>query len=128
MGDMVSQADRIKLTGIHAWGYHGVLDSERVTGQEFWVDIELETDTSDAALSDDLARTVDYSEIAVQAHAAIAGTPVALIETLAQRIAAVCLSHTRVSAVTVTVNKPQAPITVPFENVSVTIHRVRADA
>lgn len=123
----MSPADRIRLTGLHAWGHHGVLESERDTGQEFWVDLELEVDTSSAALTDDLTQTVDYSFVAQQVHTVITGAPVNLIETLAERIAHLCLTHSLVQAVTVTVYKPQAPISVPFENVSVTIRRVRAD-
>jgi 7,8-dihydroneopterin aldolase/epimerase/oxygenase len=55
----------------------------------------------------------------------ITGEPVALVETLAQRIADVALSHQRVQAVEVSVHKPEAPITVPFDDVVVTIHRER---
>ena len=123
----MSSADRIRLTGLHGWGHHGVLESEREAGQEFWVDVELELDVADASASDDLAQTVDYGLVAQQIYTLITGEPVNLIETLAERIAQACLTQVLVSAVTVTVYKPQAPISVPFENVSVTIRRVRAD-
>ena len=123
----MSSADRIRLTGLHGRGYHGVLESEREAGQEFWVDVDLEVDVARASASDDLTQTVDYSAVAQQVHELITGQSVNLIETLADRIAHTCLNHALVSAVTVTVYKPQAPISVPFENVSVTIRRVRAD-
>jgi 7,8-dihydroneopterin aldolase/epimerase/oxygenase len=57
--------------------------------------------------------------------AVVQGEPVDLIETLAQRIADVCLRHSPVQEVEVTVHKPQAPITVPFDDVAVTITRRR---
>ena len=104
-----------------------MLESEREAGQEFWVDVDLEVDVARASASDDLTQTIDYSAVAQQVHELITGQPVNLIETLADRIAHTCLNHALASAVTVTVYKPQAPISVPFENVSVTIRRVRAD-
>ncbi len=55
----------------------------------------------------------------------VAGEPVRLIETLAQRIADVALQPERVQAVEVSVHKPQAPITVPFDDVVVTVRRER---
>ena len=70
---------------------------------------------------------MDYGTLVDQVRSAVANDPVDLIETLAQRIADVCLRHTQVSDVEVTVHKPEAPLDVAFEDVSVTIHRV-ADA
>ena len=58
--------------------------------------------------------------------AIVAGEPVRLIETLAERVADRCLTDSRVQAVEVTVHKPQAPIPVPFDDVTVTILRSRA--
>jgi dihydroneopterin aldolase len=55
----------------------------------------------------------------------VAGAPVNLIETLADRLAAVCLADARVAAATVTVHKPQAPIPHAFHDVAVTLRRSR---
>ena len=82
-------------------------------------------DTRNAAATDDLAATVDYGDLAAKVVAIIEGEPVNLIETLAHRIAELCLSEPLVDTVEVTVHKPQAPITVPFDDVSVTIIRSR---
>ena len=57
-------ADRIVVRGIEAFGYHGVLPEERVQGQPFVVDLMVQTDVSDAAATDDLSGTVDYSMLA----------------------------------------------------------------
>ena len=51
--------------------------------------------------------------------------PVDLIETVAERVAAVALGFAAVDEVEVTVHKPEAPISVPFADVSVTIVRGR---
>lgn len=117
--------DLIFLRGIRGYGFHGVLAAERQAGQEFIVDIELELPLNAAAESDALSSTVDYSEIASSVYSVITGEPFDLIETLAERIAGVCLANPSVDVVTVTVNKPGAPITVPFENVGVRIRRER---
>ena len=120
-------ADRITLTGLRVRGHHGVFDFERADGQDFVVDVELEFDTRAAAASDQLGDTVHYGELAEALAAVIAGEPVNLLETLADRLCRVCLSDTRVAAATVIVHKPQAPIALSFRDVSVTIRRARTE-
>jgi 7,8-dihydroneopterin aldolase/epimerase/oxygenase len=118
-------ADRIALTGLTVRGHHGVFDFERRDGQDFVLDVVLELDTSAAARTDDLTETVHYGELAAALAAVVSGEPVNLLETLAQRLADVCLSDARVDAATVTVHKPQAPIPLTFADVAVTITRRR---
>ncbi|HXP19604.1 MAG TPA: dihydroneopterin aldolase [Streptosporangiaceae bacterium] len=117
--------DRISLLGLRAFGRHGVLPSERADGQEFVADAVLWLDTRAAAAADDLALTVDYGELASRLAEIIAGQPVALIETLADRLAAACLADERVSQAEITVHKPNAPIGPPFLDVTLTIRRGR---
>lgn len=118
-------ADRIALTGLTVRGHHGVFDFERRDGQEFVIDVELDLDTAPAARSDDVADTADYGRLATALADVVAGEPVNLIETLAQRLADICLTDDRVLAATVTVHKPQAPIAHRFADVAVTIRRSR---
>ena len=118
-------SDRITLTGIRATGYHGVYEHERREGQVFIADVALELSLADAARSDDVADTVHYGEFADQVAAVLSGEPADLLETVAQRIADRALAYARVDAVEVTIHKPQAPIAVPFDDVSVTIRRAR---
>lgn len=117
--------DRITLTGLRAFAHHGVFDHERRDGQEFVIDVVAHLDLRGAAANDELAATVHYGELAEQVVAAVETDPVDLIETVAERVAAVVLQHGAVWQTTVTVHKPQAPITVPFADVSVTIVRSR---
>jgi len=119
------EVDKITLTGLRARGHHGVYDFERENGQDFVVDVMLEIDLAPAATSDDVADTVHYGELADRLVAIVTGPPVALIETLADRLAAVCLADVRVRAATVTVHKPQAPIAHAFSDVAVTLRRSR---
>jgi dihydroneopterin aldolase len=103
-----------------------VLAAERRAGQDFLVDVDLELDLGPAVRSDDVADTVHYGELAEALAAVVRGEPVDLLETLADRLAAVCLADTRVASATVTVHKPQAPISLTFADVAVTIRRGRS--
>ncbi len=118
--------DRIELRGLRAHARHGVYAIERERGQVFRVDAVLELDTAPAAGSDDLELTVNYAELAQELHRVLTGEPVALLETLAQRLVDVCLGHDLVAAAEITVHKPQADLGVPFDDVTVTIRRSRA--
>jgi dihydroneopterin aldolase len=117
--------DRIDLRGIAAHGRHGLFDFERQNGQTFVVDVSLGLDLGPAARDHDLSKSVNYNTIAERVHAAIVNEPVDLIETLALRIVDMCLAEESVRWVSVTVHKPEAPITVPFDDVTVTIERSR---
>lgn len=103
-----------------------MFERERQEGQTFVVDVTLGLDTAPAAADDDLARTVHYGVLAEEVVAVVEGAPVDLIETLAQRIADTCLAHEAVREAEVVVHKPEAPITVPFDDVTITIKRSRA--
>jgi 7,8-dihydroneopterin aldolase/epimerase/oxygenase len=118
-------SDRIALLGLEAHGHHGVFDFEREAGQVFRVDVVLGLDTGPAARSDDLADTVDYGALARDVVAVVEGEAVDLLETLAQRIADVCLVDARVEWTEVTVHKPAAPVPATFADVVLTIHRSR---
>jgi 7,8-dihydroneopterin aldolase/epimerase/oxygenase len=117
--------DQIRIAGLRARGRHGVFEDERAAGQEFGVDATLWVSTAAAAAADDLALTADYGVIAGRLAQIVAGDPVALIETLAERLAAACLADTAVREVEITVHKPQAPVGVPVTDISVTIRRSR---
>ncbi len=121
-------SDVIKLSGLTVRGRHGVFAFEREQGQDFVVDVVLELDLAPAAASDDVTDTVHYGELAEALVAVIAGEPVNLIETLADRLVRVCLGDPRVGAATVTVHKPQAPIPHDFADVAVTVRRERDSA
>ncbi|MCD2441569.1 dihydroneopterin aldolase [Agromyces sp. SYSU K20354] len=119
------RGDRITITGLRVHANHGVFDFERAAGQEFVIDVSVAVDLAAAASGDDLAATVHYGELAEAVVAAVERDPVDLIETVAERVAGVALGWAAVDEVEVTVHKPQAPISVPFSDVSVTIVRGR---
>lgn len=121
----MDELDEITLTGLTVFGYHGVFDFERRQGQEFTIDLTLQLSLVAAAATDDVADTVHYGELADTVAAIVAGEPVNLIETLANRIADAALEDARVQNVAVTVHKPSAPIEQSFADVSVTVRRRR---
>ncbi len=108
------------------FGRHGCLSGERAQGQPFLVDAVLWLDLAPAGESDDLARTVDYAAVFRTVQEVVEGEPVALIETVAERIAgAVLAGYPLVRRLRVTVHKPRAPIPGTFADVSVTVRRER---
>ena len=115
--------DELAIRGIECYGHHGVFGFEKREGQTFVIDLALGLDTRPAAASDNLHDTVDYGSLALSVKAAVEKDPVDLIETLAHRIAGVCLLDGRVQWVRVTVHKPDAPIDATFTDVALTITR-----
>jgi dihydroneopterin aldolase len=115
--------DELAVLGIECYGHHGVFDFEKREGQTFLVDLVLGLDTAPAARSDDLRDTLDYGSLVASVKAAVETDPVDLIETLAERIAGVCLTDGRVQWARVSVHKPDAPIDATFADVTLTITR-----
>lgn len=122
--------DVIELRGIASRGNHGVYDFEKRDGQNFSVDVDLYCDLTTPAQSDNLADTVDYSQVAQQAAQILSGKSANLIESVAGKIAQMALSYPKVQGVRVSVHKPQAPLETAVEDVSVTLWRgvARQDA
>lgn len=116
-------ADRIELTGLECYGYHGVFAEEKREGQPFLVDI---TCWLDFAPGDDLARTINYAELADVAAGIVEGPARDLIETVATEVAETAMAKfSLLHAVEVTVHKPQAPIPRTFGDVAVVARRSR---
>jgi dihydroneopterin aldolase len=117
-------ADLIRISGIKGFGYHGVFETERANGQDFYVDVELEVDLTRASVSDDVNDTINYAEVTDLVVEEITTNPVSLIEKLAGRIAErIKETYAQAALVTVTVHKPQAPVSADVKDISVTISR-----
>lgn len=121
----MNDPDLLSITGIEVFAHHGVFARERRDGQPFVVDLTLALDTRAAAASDDLADTVDYGDLVSRVVEAVRADPVNLVETVAQRVADVCLTETRVQWVQVALHKPAAPVAATFDDVVLTIRRNR---
>ena len=109
--DSEISADRIILTGMQFYGFHGVNPEERRLGQPFVVDLEAELDLAAAGRSDNLADTVSYTHLYRTAREVMEGEPYHLLEAAAEMIATTALTqHPPVAAVRVRVSKPRPPI------------------
>jgi len=117
--------DRIDLTGIEVFARHGVLDHEQERAQVFRADVTVFTDLSKPGESDDIDDALDYSMLAMEIREVVGSESHRLIETVAARVADALLGHEAVERVVVTIHKPNAPIEVAFDDVSVTIERSR---
>jgi dihydroneopterin aldolase len=119
--------DSVFLEGLRFYGYHGVNPEERVLGQRFTIDIAIETDLHEAGRTDDLTKTISYSDAYKVVRAVVEGPPRQLIEAVAEEIAArVMAAFPQAEAVAVTVRKPEAPVKgAIFDTVGVSIRRTR---
>jgi len=118
--------DRIELRAMRFGGRHGVLPFEAERPQPFEVDVVIELDLAPAGTTDDLALSIDYGAVFAAARAVMEGPHVALIETLAERIAgAVLAGSPPAAAVTVRVRKPEAPLPGALAWAGVEIRRAR---
>lgn len=118
--------DKIAISGIRVMGTHGVLESEKKLGQPFEVDLEMVVDLTDAGVSDDLSKTINYALIYAIVEDEIGNRCYDLIEKLCYRIVQRILAFDqRIEKAQVTVKKPNAPIYGHFDHASVTIRRGR---
>ncbi len=99
--------DKVILSGARFRVRVGVTEQERARPQDIVVDAELHFDTREAGRTDDLRLTVDYAAVR-EALLAACEPPCALVETLAERMAAAVLDGFPVEAVRVLVRKPGA--------------------
>lgn len=116
----------IHLRGMIFYGRHGHHPEENALGQRFIVDLSLDLDMADAAARDELAATVNYAAVYSQCKDIVEGSPVRLIETLADRLLrAVLERHPRVTRARVEVRKPSVPIAGALDHVAVEASRSR---
>ena len=107
---------------------HGVLPEEKINRQPFCFDVSMEYDFAKAAKDDDLNLTLNYDEIMHAVSDFCKDNTFDLIETLCHRAATMLMRKYPVDSVSVTVKKPQAPVSLPFDNVSVTTTLTRTTA
>lgn len=117
--------DYIHLNEMAFYGYHGALQEETKLGQRFRVTVSLATNLQEAGKTDNLDKTVNYAEVYELVEKIVAGEPVKLIETVAEKIANEVLTHfsDKVTGVRVLLIKPDPPIRGHYHSVSVDITR-----
>lgn len=118
--------DKIILKGLRVQANHGVYPSEKEQGQPFELDLTLYADLHEARHDDDLAKTINYADVAALVQAVMQEQSCDLIEHAAQRVAKRLLDAFPILlSVDVTLKKPQAPIEADFAYVAVAISESR---
>ena len=119
-------ADRIELRDLRLLVHCGATAEERRQPQPIEVDLDVVADLEVAGGSDELADTVDYGAVCDRVAAVARDGPVALLEALAERLAAAALdSDTRIEAVSVTVRKLRPPVPHQLASAGIRIERRR---
>ena len=118
--------DQVFVTGLALHAYHGVMQHEAKVGQTFKLDLALDIDLTTAARTDKLAHTVGYDQVVDIASRAFCAKRHRLVEAAAGAVATAILDRfPQVSGVRVTVHKPHAPVAATFDDVGVSIRRMR---
>ncbi len=121
--------DKITIKNLHIYAYHGVHDSEKETGQNFYVSAVLYTDLYVPGHSDKLDDTVSYSDAAKLIYRVFSENKYDLIERSAYTVAeAVLNEYPQVEGIELSVSKPEAPIGLEIEDVSVSVELRRHTA
>lgn len=116
--------DKISIQNLELYARHGVYPEENKLGQKFLICAQLFVDASRAARQDDLAQAVNYGEVCYFIKEWMETHTVRLIETVADVLAReILLKFPLVQRIILEVKKPNAPILLPFDSVSVTVER-----
>lgn len=116
--------DEIRIDNLEVYAYHGVFPEENEKGQPFFVNAVLYTDTRAAGLADELTLSTHYGEVCHTITTWMQVHTCKLIETVAENVALeILLQYPLIKALDLEIRKPEAPIGLPFESVSVKIHR-----
>ena len=115
--------DVIRLIGLSFYGYHGVSAAEKETGRAFEIDCELQVDLAQPGHSDQLADTIDYTEVYALIKDVVEGKAYSLLEGLANELAGLLLDKFPVYRVTLQVRKLHPPIAGQIRHIEVEVTR-----
>ena len=116
--------DCIKIDNLEIYAYHGVFESEKQEGQKFFVNAVLKTDLKKAGRTDNLTDSTHYGEVCLQIKKSMTEVSYDLIERVAEKIAEdILLNFPLIKEVVLELRKPNAPIPMEFESVSVQLTR-----
>ena len=123
---MTDTGDRILLTDLSFYGYHGVMLEENKLGQRFRIDLECGIDLNRACESDNVEDTISYEHIFNSVRDAFEDKRFKLIEALAEHICdRLFADFSKIEWIRVRVRKPEAPIPVVMGEFAIEIFRHR---
>ena len=116
-----STTGTVRLVNAVFYGHHGVMQEEHRVGGRYEVDVSVGIDFEEAALHDDLTRTVNYEQVYDFVRTLVTENNFYLIEKLAYRIAQTVIdTYPDVEGVEVTVRKPNPPVGGPCDRAEAT--------
>jgi 7,8-dihydroneopterin aldolase/epimerase/oxygenase len=122
-----SPAVSIEVTGLSLYTHHGVGDAEREVGQRLVFDLSFDLSDCDATVTDRVEDTIDYAEVCQQVALAAQERSYKTLERLCSAVADRMMDRYNADAVTVRATKPEPPIPLPVEEVTVEVWKERAD-
>lgn len=116
--------DEIRIDNLEIYAGHGVFEEEKRTGQPFFVNVTLYTDIRKSGKADDLQYSTHYGEVSHFINQFLKSHTFRLIEAAAERMAEqILLRFPLIEKLDLEIRKPKAPIGLPFQSVSVKVHR-----
>lgn len=117
--------DVIKIENLKIYAHHGVLDFEKIDGQNFYVNAKFYLSLQESGVCDDLDKTLNYAKAADIIESFLTANTYDLIETVAEKLAAkLLIEFPVIKKLELEIKKPEAPLTQEFDSVSVTIERM----
>jgi 7,8-dihydroneopterin aldolase/epimerase/oxygenase len=113
----------IEVTGLSLYTHHGVTAAEREVGQRIVLDLRLEVGESDATVTDMVDDTVDYGVVCQHVALVAQQRSYKTLERLCSAIADRLLDDFEAEEVWVKATKPEPPIPLSVESVSVEVWR-----
>ena len=120
-GDLGEPSVRVEITGLSLYTHHGVEEAEREVGQRLVFDLSFELGDCDATVTDRLEDTIDYADVCQQVALAAQERSYRTLERLCSAVADRMIDRYGAEAVTVRASKPEPPIALPVEEVSVEV-------
>jgi dihydroneopterin aldolase len=113
----------IEISGLSLYTHHGVSEAEREIGQRLLLDLRLDVGETDATVTDRVEDTVDYAEVCQLVALVAQQRSYRTLERLCSAIADRLLADFELEGVWVKASKPEPPIPLPVEDVSVEVWR-----
>src|SRR4051794_5853953 len=117
----------IEIVGLSLYTHHGVDQAERTVGQRLVFDLSFDLSHCDATVTDRIEDTVDYADVCQQVALAASERSYKTLERLCSAVADRMMDRYGADAVTVRATKPEPPIPLPVEEVTVEVWKERAD-
>jgi dihydroneopterin aldolase len=117
----------IEIVGLSLYTHHGVGAAEREVGQRLVFDLSFDLASCDATVTDRVEDTIDYADVCQQVALAAQERSYSTLERLCSAVADRMMDRYGADAVTVRATKPEPPIPLPVEEVTVEVWKERSD-